>query len=69
MKHYPKFDVSALPSTGNSEPTPEETLRLLRAFHRINDPMKQAKLIELLELHASKSPRFAEMLRKLQTKH
>jgi hypothetical protein len=47
----------------------EEALRLFSAFSRIADPERRAEVIALAELHASKSPRYAELLLRLQTKH
>jgi hypothetical protein len=47
----------------------EIALRLFSAFSQIADPDRRAEVFALAEMHASKSPKYAELLLRLQTKH
>lgn len=53
----------------SSEPTAEETLRLLTAVNSITDPDKLDEIVTLAERLAATSPRYAELLQQLRPKH
>lgn len=53
----------------NSEPTAEETLRLVTALNSIFDPDKRDELFRLVEHMAGTSPRFAEFLLRTRPKN
>jgi hypothetical protein len=53
----------------NSEPTAEETLRLVSALNSIIDPDKRDEILRLAEQMAGSSPRFAEFLQRLRPKN
>ena len=53
----------------NSEPTAEETLRLVTAMNSIVDPDKRDEILALAERMAGASPRFAELLLRMSSKH
>lgn len=50
----------------NSEPTAEETLRLMTALQSITDPDRRAEIQTLAERLASTSPRFAALLQRFR---
>lgn len=52
-----------------SEPTAEETLRLVAALNSIADPDKRDEVLAFAERLAATSPRFAELLQRLRPKH
>lgn len=53
----------------NSEPTAEETLRLVTALNSIIDPDRRDELFRLVEQMAGTSPRFAEFLQRTRPKN
>ena len=69
MKLCSDIELNSTSTLDVSEPTADETLRLLRAFRNIVDPEQQAQVLLLAERHACRSPRFASLLQKLKTKH
>jgi len=55
--------------TDSSEPTAEETLRLVTALNSIIDPDKRDELFRLVEQMAGTSPRFVELLQRTRPKN
>ena len=69
MKLAPSGSETAASIVGQNEASPEELLQLVQAFNRIFDPEMQAEVIALAELHASRNPKFAEVLLKRKLEH
>jgi hypothetical protein len=69
MKHLPSIDFDAPSAGGDKAPTPEDTLRLLDAYNRIQDPAQRAELFSLLIRLASVSPEYQRILRRRAIRH